>query len=83
MITTSHFILAISIPLTSILIMVYLDLYKPIRISIKKTKDCIFSRRNGYEGYNIFGYNILIEFRYKEKFNDRYITRYKTIFKNK
>lgn len=28
-------------------------------LSIKKAKDCIFSRRNGYRGKIIFGYSIL------------------------
>lgn len=29
-------------------------------ISIKKAKDCLFSRRNGYRGKIIFGYSICI-----------------------
>lgn len=28
--------------------------------SMKPTKDCLFSRRNGYKGKNLLGYNYFI-----------------------
>ena len=31
---------------------------KPFWISVKKAKDCLFSRRLGYQGKIIFGYSI-------------------------
>ena len=35
--------------------------------SVKKAKDCLFSRRNGYQGIILFGYSIF--FRIKRKYN--------------
>lgn len=29
-------------------------------IDIRKLEDCLFSRRNGYQGFILFGYSILI-----------------------
>lgn len=31
--------------------------------SIRKTKDCLFSRRNGYQGVLLFGYSIYFTFK--------------------
>ncbi len=33
---------------------------KRFRLSIKKAKNCIFSRRNGYLGKIVFGYSIIL-----------------------
>jgi hypothetical protein len=35
--------------------------------SIKKAKDCLFSRRNGYQGILLFGYSIFFVFKYIEQ----------------
>ena len=37
--------------------------------SIKKGKDCLFSRRNGYQGILLFGYSFY--FRIKRKYNSK------------
>ena len=29
-------------------------------LDIRKLEDCLFSRRNGYQGFILFGYSILI-----------------------
>ena len=35
--------------------------------SIKKAKDCLFSRRNGYQGILLFGYSIFLRIKYIEQ----------------
>jgi len=35
--------------------------------SVKKAKDCLFSRRNGYQGILLFGYSIFFVLKYIEK----------------
>ena len=35
--------------------------------SVKKAKDCLFSRRNGYQGILLFGYSIFFVFKYIEQ----------------
>jgi hypothetical protein len=35
--------------------------------SIKKAKDCLFSRRNGYQGILLFGYSIFLSIKYIEQ----------------
>jgi hypothetical protein len=35
--------------------------------SIKKAKDCLFSRRNGYQGIMLFGYSIFLSVKYIEQ----------------
>jgi hypothetical protein len=35
--------------------------------SIKKAKDCLFSRRNGYQGMLLFGYSIFLRIKYIEQ----------------
>ena len=35
--------------------------------SIKKAKDCLFSRRNGYQGVLLFGYSIFLRIKYIEQ----------------
>lgn len=35
--------------------------------SIKKAKDCLFSRRNGYQGILLFGYSIFLIIKYIEQ----------------
>jgi hypothetical protein len=35
--------------------------------SIKKAKDCLFSRRNGYQGILLFGYSFFFVIKYIEQ----------------
>jgi hypothetical protein len=35
--------------------------------SVKKAKDCLFSRRNGYQGILLFGYSIFFVIKYIEQ----------------
>lgn len=35
--------------------------------SIKKAKDCLFSRRNGHQGILLFGYSIFLIIKYIEQ----------------
>jgi hypothetical protein len=35
--------------------------------SVKKAKDCLFSRRNGYQGILLFGYSIFLSIKYIEQ----------------
>lgn len=34
-----------------------------IYFNIKKANDCLFSRRNGYEGFILFGYSFYLKLR--------------------
>lgn len=36
---------------------------KWIYLSLRKSKDCLFSRRNGFEGLLLFGYSFYIKIR--------------------